>query len=168
MWGPTPAVTSCVGVAIQDCPCWHLILPACGARCLANLAAGQPSICSRTDLRELSYLTGKEHGNPNKGTLLREAAKHWDLSCWMTLVTLRCVLLAPLPGLQPSNLPAQNPHKHSTAAIQGVNQIFFYVSLSKWTQIVAAQFSLYKTFSELHWHGFFFKSKLASLGLRWQ
>lgn len=64
-----------MAVAIQDCSYWHLILPAYGARCLANLAAGQPSICSRTDLRELSYLAGKDHWNLNKGTLFREAAK---------------------------------------------------------------------------------------------
>lgn len=70
-----------------------------------------------------------------KGTLLREAAKRSDFSCWITLVTLRCVLLASAAlscSRQLSDPPTQTPQWAFNCCNSGRKiKYFFYVSLSK-------------------------------------
>lgn len=172
VWGPTPVITSCVGVASWDCPSWHLVLPACGACCLANLAAGQSSISSRTALRELSPLSGKNHWNPDKETKGPPPQRSCQtLRPFMSNDTCHpesCAAGTSSMIYSRQTLPAQNPCKHSAAATQGENHILFYISLSKQKQNSNCPIQLIQ---EIQWitlpQFLFLSSNVSILGLKW-
>lgn len=125
--------TSAITFSLQDChlrlPGWHLIPAACGVPSLANLAAGQTSLCFRTALRELSSLAGKDRWNPEKGRQRAPSSEKLPNAQAFTLnYTCHrgiCVAgLFPLPSAVVKPSPFRSS-EHSTATTQGENPVLF-------------------------------------------